>query len=162
MRKIGNLFFIFFSTIIISSCYMKASQNTSVRAHAIRLKPGEDLMKSLKEFAAKQEIKAGWVSTAVGSLTRYNLRMANQSTPDAGVGHFEIVSLSGTFSESGPHLHIAISDSTGKTIGGHLLEGCTIYTTAEVVLLSTSDFRFVREKDGTTPYEELQIVQPQK
>lgn len=119
-------------------------------------------MKSLKEFAAKQEIKAGWVSTAVGSLTRYNLRMANQSTPDAGVGHFEIVSLSGTFSESGPHLHIAISDSTGKTIGGHLLEGCTIYTTAEVVLLSTSDFRFVREKDGTTPYEELQIVQPQK
>lgn len=119
-------------------------------------------MKSLKEFAAKQEIKAGWVSTAVGSLTQYNLRMANQSLPASGEGHFEIVSLTGTFSENGPHLHLAISDSTGKTIGGHLREGCKIYTTAEIVLLSTSDFRFVREKDGTTPYEELQIIQPQK
>jgi uncharacterized protein len=72
-------------------------------------------------------------------------------------GHFEIVSLTGTVSVNGSHLHISISDSTGKTIGGHLMEGCTIYTTAEIVILSSNEFIFKREKDGTTPWEELRV-----
>lgn len=58
---------------------------------------------------------------------------------------------------SGSHLHISVSDSTGKTIGGHLLQGCKIFTTAEIVILSSSTFQFKREKDGTTPWDELQI-----
>jgi len=54
-------------------------------------------------------------------------------------------------------LHISISDSTGKTIGGHLLEGCKIYTTAEIVIGSTIAYEFKRKKDGTTEWEELQV-----
>jgi hypothetical protein len=54
-------------------------------------------------------------------------------------------------------MHVSISDSTGKTIGGHLQEGCIIYTTAEIIIQSSNNLLFKREKDGTTPWEELQI-----
>jgi len=125
--------------------------------HVFRLKPGDDLRKSIQQFAVDHLIKAGWMVTCVGSLTDYNIRFANQSTTSSASGHFEIVSLTGTISENGSHMHISVSDSTGKTIGGHLLEGCKIYTTAEIVIQSTNEMEFTREKDGSTPWEELQI-----
>lgn len=61
------------------------------------------------------------MSTCVGSLTNNTIRFANQSEGSKDDGHFEIVSLIGSVSVNGSHLHISISDSTGKTIGGHLL-----------------------------------------
>ena len=93
----------------------------------------------------------------MGSLTDYMIRFAKQQEGIRGSGHFEIVSLTGTVSVSGSHLHISISDSTGKTIGGHLLEGCMIYTTAEIVIGTTTHYEFTRKKDGTTEWEELQL-----
>ena len=51
-------------------------------------------------------------------------------------GKFEIVSLTGTLSAGGSHhLHVAIADSTGAVFGGHLLAGCVVRTTAEIVLV---------------------------
>lgn len=128
-----------------------------VSAHAFRLKPGEDLKASIQKFIQEKQIKAGWISTCVGSLTNYNIRFANQPKGNSDSGHFEIVSLTGTVSVNGSHLHISISDSTGKTIGGHLLENNVVYTTAEIVILCSDNFIFKREKDGTTPWEELQV-----
>ena len=126
-------------------------------AHAFRLKPGQDLKLEIQKLVNEKQIKAGWISTCVGSLTNYNIRFANQPTGSNDSGHFEILSLTGTVSVNGSHLHICISDSAGKTIGGHLLDGCTIYTTAEIVILSSNEFVFKREKDGTTQWEELQV-----
>ena len=54
-------------------------------------------------------------------------------------------------------MHLGISDSTGHTLGGHLLPGNIVYTTAEIVILEEPGLVFTREKDGTTPWEELQI-----
>ncbi len=125
--------------------------------HAFRLKPGQDLRVSIDSFVKAAGIKAGWIATCVGSLTDYHIRFANQEKGYSDKGHFEIVSLVGTVSVSGSHLHIALSDSTGKTIGGHLLEGCKIYTTVEIVISETKDLVFKREKDGSTPWEELQV-----
>lgn len=132
---------------------------SSLQTHAFRLKPGQDLRRSIQQWANEKHIRAGWISTAVGSLTHYQLRLANQSGNSSGDGHFEIVSLTGTVSENGSHLHMSVADSTGKTIGGHLLEGNIVYTTAEIVILSDSRFVFTREKDGSTPWEELQITE---
>lgn len=126
-------------------------------AYAFRLKPGQDLKKEILQYVNEKQIKAGWITTCVGSLTNYNIRFANQPEGSSGSGHFEIVSLTGTVSLNGSHLHISISDSTGKTIGGHLLDSNIIYTTAEIVVLSSNDLIFKREKDGTTPWEELQV-----
>ena len=125
--------------------------------HAFRLKPGADLKKSIEDYVQKNNIAAGWIITCVGSLTHYSIRFANKQEPDNDTGHFEILSLSGTVSTNGCHLHISVADSTGKTIGGHLMNGCTIYTTAEIILGESKSLVFTREKDGSTPWEELQI-----
>ena len=127
------------------------------KVYIFRLNPGEDLRKSIEAFVKEKNIIAGWINTCVGSLTDYMIRFANQQEGIRGSGHFEIVSLTGTVSVCGSHLHISISDSTGKTIGGHLLEGCMIYTTAEIVIGTTTAYEFTRKKDGTTKWEELQI-----
>lgn len=129
----------------------------NITAHAFRLKPVQDLKTAIQELVNENQIKDGWSSTCVGSLTNYKIRFANQPEGSSGNGHFEIVGLTGTVSVNGSHLHISISDSTGKTIGGHLMDGCTVYTTAEIVILSSNELVFKREKDGTTACEELQI-----
>ncbi|MDB4767019.1 DNA-binding protein [bacterium] len=126
-------------------------------SQAIRLKPGDDLKKSIQTFVDAKQIKAGWIAACVGSLTDYHIRFANKPTGAKGSGHFEIVSLTGTLSTSGSHIHISISDGAGKTIGGHLLDECIVYTTAEIVIQSTPTLLFTREKDGTTQWSELQI-----
>ena len=95
----------------------------------------------------------------MGSLTVATLRLANQEGPTVYQGHFEIVSLVGTLSVNGSHLHLAVSDSTGRTIGGHLLDGCRVYTTAEIVLGELPQLEFRRETDATFGYREL-VVRP--
>jgi len=61
-------------------------------------------------------------------------------------------------------LHLSISDSTGKTLGGHLQDGSLIFTTAEILLGELEDWMFTRLIDPDTSYDELfprNIDQPQ-
>jgi uncharacterized protein len=148
-------------TVLFSSC-KSSPVMTAENIHAFRLKPGQDLRQSIQQYVEEKQIKAGWINTCVGSLTAYSIRFANQPGSSTGTGHFEIVSLTGTVSTNGSHLHISVSDSTGKTIGGHLSDGNKIYTTAEIVIGTTGAVEFKREKDGTTEWEELQVKQVEK
>ncbi len=127
------------------------------RVHAFRLKPGDDLLSEIQRHVDEAQIEAGWIATCVGSLTDWTLRFADQSAGASGTGRFEILSLSGTVSKHGSHLHLAIADSAGNTIGGHLLRGCRVYTTAEIVIAESTELEFTRANDGTTPWKELQI-----
>lgn len=139
--------------LLVSSC-KETNMNQTI---AFRLKPGEDLKNGIERVVADNKIEAGWIITAVGSLTDYHIRFANQAAGAKNSGHFEIVSLTGTLGMEGNHIHISISDSTGKTIGGHLLEENKVYTTAEIVIGISGTYKFSREHDGTTPWKELQI-----
>ena len=123
----------------------------------MRLKPGEDLKKEIMNFVLANQIEAGWIVTALGSLTDYHIRFANQNSGQKGSGHFEILSLSGTFSVHGSHIHICIADKDGKTTGGHLLDDNIIYTTAEIILQQSDKHIFLREPDSTTSFNELVI-----
>ena len=143
--------------LIFIACQPKSMKPENISTYAFRLKPGEDLKEGIEKVVKERKIIAGWVATCVGSLTDYTIRFANQPDDSKGSGHFEIVSLVGTVSVNGSHLHISISDSTGKTIGGHLMTDCKIYTTGEIVLQATDKYEFTREKDGSTPWEELQV-----
>lgn len=125
--------------------------------YALRLAPHEDLKKAIVKFVSDHQMKAAAIVTCVGSLEQYNIRFANQPSAAAGPGHFEIVSLTGTVDATTSHLHISISDESGKTIGGHLVDGNLIYTTAEIVIVELIDFEFTREKDSTYGYQELVI-----
>ena len=129
-----------------------------MKTHTFRLKPQQDLFDSIEAFAKQNNIEAGCVLSSVGSLTHATLRLANREYYNEYDGHFEIVSMTGTVSIHGSHTHIAISDGDGVTIGGHLVSGCKIYTTAEIVLLEMDDVVYKRELfENDSGYEELVV-----
>lgn len=128
-----------------------------MKTHVIRLRPGDDLFKSLSAYVRQERIRAGVILTTVGSLTQTRLRFANQRQLTSIQGKVEIVSLVGTVELDGSHLHLSVSDHRGKTIGGHLVEGCLVYTTAEIAIAELPDLRFSREPDAASGYPELKI-----
>src|SRR4028119_1489541 len=128
-----------------------------MKTFAIRLKPDQDLKENLSSFVEQNNIQAGFILTAVGSLKQATLRFASQNYSQVFKQRFEIVSLVGTLSTHGLHLHVSLSDRHGKTLGGHLLYGCIIYTTAEIVIGTSEDFIFLRTMDENTGYKELEI-----
>lgn len=130
-----------------------------MKTYALRLRPKQDLKVELDKFAHEHNLEAACILTCVGSLRHAVLRYANQEKATEITDKFEIVSLTGTFSKYGSHYHIAISNGEGHTIGAHLLEGCLIYTTAEIVIGELSDVSFLREIDDETGYDELFISQ---
>ena len=128
-----------------------------MRNYTFRLKPGQDLFDSI-EFLVKQEsVQAGCVLSGVGSLTHVKLRLADREYLSEYEGYFEIVSITGTVSIHGSHLHISVSDGDGRTTGGHLESGCKIYTTAEIVLAIFDDVIYKREFAEDSGYEELVV-----
>lgn len=131
--------------------------------YTFRLKPGDDLFESIETFVREKNIEAGCVLSGVGSLTRAVLRLANRDFYSEYDGHFEIVSLTGTVSVHGTHLHVSISDGDGQTLGGHLVAGCVIYTTAEIVLGVFDELIYKRELlENDSGYEELVVYRKRR
>ena len=123
-----------------------------------RLQPGDDLRRSLEGWMGEQQEQAGCVISAVGSLSVAQLRFAGAAEATTINGELEILSLSGTISADGAHLHIAIADSSAAVIGGHLCSGSLVRTTAELVVALLPEWRFSRELDTATGYAELRIT----
>lgn len=134
-----------------------ASEQSPMNTLSVRLRPGQDLKEELDKLVRNQRIEAGLVLTCVGSLTDVSLRLANQEGTTPYLGHFEIVSLVGTLSTNGSHIHLSVADSTGRTIGGHLMTGNKIYTTAELVIGVLPNLTYTREPDPTFGYRELVV-----
>lgn len=129
-----------------------------MKIHTFRLKSMDDLFDSIEEFVKQNHIQAGCVLSSVGSLTHVTLRLANRSDYNEYEGHFEIVSMTGTVSVNGSHIHMAISDGDGATSGGHLVSGCKVYTTAEIVIAEFEDVIYKRELlENDSGYEELVV-----
>ncbi|MGG6294194.1 PPC domain-containing DNA-binding protein [Leptolyngbya sp. AN02str] len=131
---------------------------SSLQAIALRLSPQQDLKHELDQFAKTHHLDAACILTGVGSLSQVVLRLAGQPNATTYPGPVEIVSLMGTLSRHGSHYHMAIADSMGRTLGGHVLHGCTIYTTAELVLGVLPHLCFTRQPDPQTGYWELAIA----
>ncbi|RYH05775.1 DNA-binding protein [archaeon] len=135
--------------------------------HVLRLAPGEDLQQSIYKFARVKNIMAATIVSCVGSLTTTNIRYADDSEGTSVTGHFEIVSLVGNVdlqpvssAKGAGHIHIAIADEQGRGLGGHLLVGNIVYTTAEITLLEVQGALFYRVPDigpGGSGYSELKV-----
>jgi predicted DNA-binding protein with PD1-like motif len=123
----------------------------------LRLSPGNDLRLTLEAWMRQQCEQAGCVISAVGSLSVAQLRLAGRQESTTITGELEILSLAGTLSPDGAHLHIAIADCTGAVIGGHLCAGSLVRTTAELVMGLLPEWEFRRELDPATDCAELSI-----
>ena len=128
-----------------------------MKTHALRLTRGSDLKHCIDEYFIANNIKAGAILTAVGCVYELRIRLADGVSELHLKNNYEIVSLTGTYSPDGSHLHIAVSDVDGKTIGGHLKEGTLVNTTTELVLAELTNYAFTREFDEATGYDELVI-----
>ena len=134
------------------------SGKSNIIAHVFRLKPGDDLLNSIKEYVNEKKIKAGFIMSCVGSLQEINIRLANADKFLVKKDHFEIVSLVGCVSCNNRfHLHISISDSEGDTKGGHLKDKNIVYTTAEVVIGELPELSFSEVNNPGEDWPELQI-----
>jgi len=129
-----------------------------MQTFAFRLMPGTDLRPELERFAAEHELRAAFILTCVGSLSVAALRMAGRPGVVLVERDLEIVSLVGTLSPEGPHLHISVSDAEGAMTGGHLEPGSIVRTTAEVVFGDLDDLVFTRPICDVTGYDELVVT----
>ena len=128
-----------------------------MKTYAIRLRRGADLLLSIEEFCTKNEIKAGVILSGVGCVTKARVRDASGVTIVEIDEHMEIVSLMGTVSEKRCHLHISFSKEDLSVIGGHLVAGCIINTTCELVIGELEDCAYDVEFDEETGYNELVV-----
>jgi predicted DNA-binding protein with PD1-like motif len=123
----------------------------------LRLGPGDDLRESLAREARRPGRPPLAVAMGMGSLRGARLRPAAEDAPLLLEGPLELLTLSGTLTRDGVHLHASVADGAGRVRGGHLLAGAPVRTTAELVLLPLEGWRASRRTDPRTGYRELQV-----
>lgn len=115
--------------------------SSSARFYALRLLPGQEVLSQLRAFAQQQQLHAAWIAGCTGSLTDVALRYAGQENTALLSGKFEVIALNGTLEQSGEHLHLCVSDPHGTMLGGHMMPGCTVRTTLELVIGCLEEWR---------------------
>ena len=129
-----------------------------MKEHVIKLMPGEDILESLAIYCNKHQIEAAYVATCVGSLSSVSFRKGLSRAQVSFTGPFEIVSLVGTLSKRGMHIHGSVSDESFNVRGGHLVLGSIVQSTAEIVIVELQEHQLSRSIDDVSGFKELHIV----
>lgn len=107
-----------------------------------RMEPGEDILATIETIADSHKIKSGQL-TLIGAVSKAHLGYFNREaleyrsfTIDEDL---EVVSGMGNISRLHDnsvvvHAHIIVSDEKGKCYGGHLMRGCEVSVTIELVI----------------------------
>ncbi len=122
---------------------------------ATRLTQGIDLKAAIEQLVSLHKIQAGSIASCVGCLSTVNLRLAGAQKTLQLNEPLEIVSLMGTLTANHQHIHISVAHANGNVVGGHLLEGSLIDTTAELIIHHYTALEFTRAQDESTGYTEL-------
>lgn len=126
-----------------------------MKIYAVRLTEGMDLKIEIKKVIKEKQIKAGIILSSVGCVSKVRFRVADGVNIKQINKNMEILSLNGTLSPNGVHLHISYSNQEGVSFGGHLVEGNIVNTTCELVIGILGNYKFNRVMDPTTGYGEL-------
>lgn len=128
-----------------------------MRTFPLRLRPKQDLRAALASVLLEHSISAAFVLQGIGSLSTAQIRLAGMRENTELRGDLEILTLAGSLSLGGEHLHIAVADAQGRVVGGHVAAGCIIRTTAEILLALLPEYHFNREPDTESGCNELAI-----
>ena len=131
-----------------------------MQTHPVRLSPGDDLRGALEDVLRARNLTAAFVLQGIGSLSVAQLRFAGVDQPTELRGDLEILTLAGSISPDGAHLHMSVADARGQVFGGHVARGCSVRTTAEILLALLPDHHFSREQDERSGFAEL-VIRPQ-
>ena len=126
---------------------MKMIESKLGRVIFARLFENEDLLEAISNTAKKTRINAGFF-ILVGTLKEAKLGFYRQGKyePIQIDEPVEIVSCMGNISlkeekDLVVHAHVSVSDEEGKVLGGHVLPGCKVAATAELVLVEAVDVK---------------------
>ena len=120
-----------------------------------RLYEDEDLLEAIASASKQAKISTGFF-TLIGTLKKARLgfyREGNYELIEIKKP-LEIVSCIGNVTPKEnaliAHAHIAVSDEKGQTFGGHVLPGCLIAVTAELMLVEAVGMKLERKFDEKT------------
>lgn len=119
--------------------------------------PGDDLRSTLETLARRAFPDGAFVVCGIGSLGDVRLRYAGVDEAARHAGDHEILTLSGTVTPQGAHLHMSVASATGEVHGGHVVAGNRVRTTVEVLLVATPGWRLSRAPDEATGHPELTL-----
>ena len=110
----------------------------AMRAVPLHLEAGSDVRRSLEQLALEHNA-GGFVLSVVGNLSQAAFACPGKSAPTVLAGELEIITLQGTISPDGVHLHLSFSDASCQVWGGHLEPGTLVLRGADLLvgLLST-------------------------
>ena len=104
-----------------------------MHALPLHLGPGSDLRHSLEQLAIEQQAP-GFVLGVVGNLSQAAFQCPGQAEPTLLQGDLEIITLNGTLSPQGVHLHLSLSDGSCQVWGGHLEHGTLVLKGADLLV----------------------------
>lgn len=104
-----------------------------MQALPLHLAPGSDVRRSIEQLAQQQGV-SGFVLSVVGNLAQAAFQCPGKSRPTVLSGELEIITLQGTFSPQGVHLHLSFSDAECQVWGGHLEPGSLVLKGADLLL----------------------------
>jgi predicted DNA-binding protein with PD1-like motif len=134
---------------------MKLVQSKLGRIVFARLNEDEDLLENTNLAANQSNVKTGML-TLIGTLKHAVVGFYREGKYETIHidGPLEIVSCVGNISlkEGKPfaHAHIALSNEKGEVKGGHVMTGCIIGATGELVLIEARDLLVNRKLDEKT------------
>lgn len=142
---------------------VRSIQTEIKRVIFAKMEPGEDVLGAIEEVARKHGVQSGQLSL-IGAISQAKLGYYHREsakyrdfTVDEDV---EVVSCIGDISTHEGnlvvHAHMIVADEKGKCWGGHLLSGCTVSVTIELVIIET-EIELIRTRDDMTGLNLLHI-----
>ena len=127
-----------------------------MRAVPLHLEAGSDVRRSLEQLALEHNA-GGFVLSVVGNLSQAAFACPGKSAPTVLAGELEIITLQGTISPDGVHLHLSFSDTSCHVWGGHLEHGTLVLRGADLLvgLLSTNSSAAPRASARSEPRVEI-------
>ncbi len=144
---------------------MTTLQKTSItHTLVVRLSSGEDILESLEKIVLEHDIKGGQLSLigAISSATLGYFDMESKEYKSVTLDeNLEVTSCIGNISrlEDGTpvvHAHMVVSNEYGSSFSGHLMKGCKVSATIEVIL-HVFEGQLTRAKDGATGLNLLKL-----
>jgi predicted DNA-binding protein with PD1-like motif len=123
----------------------------------LRLPPGVDLRRELERMVGEGQVRPGFVIAGIGSIVDAVLRFADRQEESVIAGPHEVLSLAGSLTPAGAHLHASVADNAGQVLGGHLSYGNIVRTTAELLLVETPAWALTRAPDAVMGFNELVV-----
>ena len=125
----------------------------------LKLAPGSDLRLNLEELAQRDGI-SGFVLGVVGNLTKASFQCPGQAEPTVLEGDLEVITLNGTFSPEGVHLHLSLSDGACQVWGGHLEPGTIVQKGVDLLIgvLEQREGRPARQTAAAAPRIEIAVL----